>query len=415
MNADTFHPSEIEAVPGFGVEALPYGVVLRGDHQHVCVRLGDHLLDLAVLDEAGLLDSPFDTVGLHDNLDEILAAGPREWAALRAGITRLVVEDAELPMKAVKPLAIAEMVAPFTVADYVDFYSSIHHATNLGKLFRPGDEPLMANWLRLPVGYHGRAGTVVPSGTPVVRPRGLRGNPDGEPTYGPSARLDIELEVGFVVGNGTAMGTSVAVDDADRHVFGVVLVNDWSARDIQAYEYRPLGPFLGKSFATSMSHWVLPLAALEHARVEQPTQDPQPQPYLQGAKDWALALELEVHLQTAGMLERGEPPLQVSAGGFDDLYWTFAQQLAHLTANGASLRPGDLFASGTVSGPEPGTEGSFIELSWNGQRPISLPGGEERSFLEDGDRVILRASAPGPGGSRVRLGEVDGTIVASPT
>ncbi|MFT5222941.1 MAG: fumarylacetoacetase [Glaciecola sp.] len=411
MTDEQFRPSEIPAVEGFGVEALPYGVCLRGDHLHVCVRLGDHLVDLAVLDEAGLLESPFDQEALHGSLDTILAASPEDWALLRDAITTLIVEDAVLPMKAVKPLDIATMVMPFSVADYVDFYSSVHHATNLGKLFRPDDDPIMANWLRLPVGYHGRAGTVVDSGTPIVRPKGLRPNPDGEPSYGPSRRLDIELEVGFVVGNPTDLGTTVEVDNADQHVFGVVLLNDWSARDIQAYEYKPLGPFLGKSFATSISHWVLPLAALTDALVPQPMQDPAPQPYLQASRDWALALELEVHLETAAMRAASDAPVQVSAGGFDDMYWTFAQQLAHMTANGASLRPGDLYASGTVSGPDVGTEGSFIELSWNGQRPIALPGGEERTFLEDGDRIVLRAMAPGPNGSHVALGEVDGTIL----
>ncbi len=395
---------------GFGPHALPYGVVVRGDHRHVCVRLGDHAVDLAVLTEAGVLDGGFAAEELHGSLDAVLAATPDRWQALRDAVTTLVASGTEVPDKAVVALADAELVLPFTVADYVDFYSSVHHATNLGKLFRPGDDPLMPNWLRLPIGYHGRAGTVVATGTDVVRPKGLRPNPEGEPTYGPCRRLDIELEVGFVVGNPTELGDTIAVDDADRHVFGVVLVNDWSARDIQAYEYKPLGPFLGKSFATSASHWVLPLAALSEALVEQPAQDPEPQPYLQASRDWALALDLEVWLQTSAMRERGEDPVRVSAGSFHDLYWTFAQQVAHMAANGATLRAGDFYASGTVSGPEPGTEGSFIELSWNGERPIELPGGETRTFLEDGDRVVLRGSAPGPDGTRIALGEVDGTI-----
>lgn len=402
-----------DTTTGFGPEALPYGVCLRGDHRHVCVRLGDRVIDLAVLAEHDRLGGPFGADDLHGNLDAVLAAGPDDWAALRTAVLQAAAEVDDLPDKAVKPLADVELVAPFTVADYVDFYSSVHHATNLGKLFRPGDDPLMPNWLRLPIGYHGRAGTVVPSGTDVVRPKGLRPNPEGEPTYGPCRRLDIELEVGFVVGNGTVLGDTIAVDDADQHVFGVVLVNDWSARDIQAYEYKPLGPFLGKSFATSMSHWVLPLSALTEALVPQPAQDPTPQLYLQASRDWALALDLEVWLQTSAMRDKGEEPVRVSAGSFHDLYWTFAQQVAHMAANGATLRPGDFYASGTVSGPEPGTEGSFIELSWNGERPIELPNGETRTFLEDGDRVVLRGSAPGPDGSRIALGEVDGTIQPS--
>jgi fumarylacetoacetase len=268
---------------------------------------------------------------------------------------------------------------PFDVADYVDFYSSLEHAANLGRLFRPGQEPLLPNWRWLPVGYHGRAGTVVVSGTDVVRPKGqLKG--EGDPVYAPSRRLDIELELGFVVGVPSELGETVPPERFADHVFGVVLVNDWSARDIQAWEYVPLGPFLGKSFQTSISAWVTPLALLEGARVEAPAQDPGALPHLQGGRDWALDLDLEIELN-------GEV---VSRGNTRTLYWTMPQQLAHATSNGASLRTGDLMASGTISGPEPGSEGSLIEL-WRNTR-----------FLEDGDEVVLRGRM---------LGEVRGRVL----
>src|SRR5581483_11010788 len=271
-------------------------------------------------------------------------------------------------------------------ADYVDFYSSLEHATNLGRMFRPDSEPLLPNWRWLPVGYHGRAGSVVASGTDVVRPNGQRRSPDEDaPTFGPSRRLDFELELGFVVGVGTELGEPVPVEDFERHVFGVVLVNDWSARDIQAWEYVPLGPFLGKSFQTSISAWVTPLALLEEARVEAPEQEPPPLPHLAGGRDWALDLALEVELN-------GET---ISEGNARTLYWTLPQQLAHATSNGAPIRTGDLMASGTISGAEPGTEGSMIEL-YRGER-----------FLADGDELVLR----GRSGNGVELGEVRGRVL----
>jgi fumarylacetoacetase len=273
----------------------------------------------------------------------------------------------------------AHLRLPFDVADYVDFYSSLEHATNLGRMFRPDAEPLLPNWRWLPVGYHGRAGTVVVSGTDVVRPKGqLKG--EGDPIYGASRRLDIELELGFVVGVPSELGETVAPERFDEHVFGVVLVNDWSARDIQAWEYVPLGPFLGKSFQTSISAWVTPLALLEDVRVEAPEQEPPALPHLQGGRDWSLDIDLEIELN-------GEV---VSRGNARTLYWTMPQQLAHVTSNGASLRTGDLMASGTISGPEPGSEGSLIEL-WHNTR-----------FLEDGDEVVLRGSG---------LGEVRGHVL----
>jgi fumarylacetoacetase len=299
------------------------------------------------------------------------------------------------------PLADVTVHMPFTVADYVDFYASEHHARNVGAILRPDSPSLPDAWRHLPIGYHGRAGTVVPSGTDIVRPSGLRRDGDAA-TYGPSARLDIEAEVGFVVGVPSILGRPVTVTAFADHVFGVVLLNDWSARDIQAFEYVPLGPFLGKSFATSISPWVVPLEALEHARVAPPRRDPEPAGYLHDADGdpWGLDLSLEVSWN--GTLV-SRPPVAT-------MYWTAAQQLAHLTANGASLRTGDLYASGTVSGPSRDERGSFLELTWNGAEPLTLVDGSVRTFLEDGDVVTITGSAPGPDASRIGLGEVTGTI-----
>jgi fumarylacetoacetase len=311
--------------------------------------------------------------------------------------------------RAVEPhlfdLAAVELHLPVEIADYVDFYSSEHHAANLGRILRPGTEPLTPNWKHLPIGYHGRAGTVVVSGTPVIRPCGQLPGEEG-PAFGPSRRLDVEAEVGFVVGVPTRAGERVPVAGFPDHVFGVCLVNDWSARDVQAWEYRPLGPFLGKSFLTSVSPWVVPLAAplaaLEAARVAPPVRDPEPLPYLRdGEHPWGLDLTLE--LRVNGEL--------VSRPPFAGTYWTGAQQLAHLTVNGASLRTGDLFASGTVSGSGRDQVGSLIELSDGGRQPIRLADGTTRTFLEDGDVVTIAATAPGPDGAVIGYGEVSGRVL----
>ena len=289
---------------------------------------------------------------------------------------------------------------PFEVADYVDFYSSEHHATNLGRILRPGTAPLTPNWKHLPIGYHGRAGTVAVSGTPVVRPCGQQKG-DGAPVFGPTQRLDVEVEVGFVVGVPSELGRPVPVSAFADHVFGVCLVNDWSARDLQAWEYVPLGPFLGKSFLTSVSPWVVPLDALKAARVPPPARDPRPLPYLRDDDEpWGLDLTLELRLNGEVM---SRPP-------FAGMYWTPAQQLAHLTVNGANLRTGDLLASGTVSGPERDQRGSLIELSWGGTEPVELADGSTRTFLEDGDVVSITATAPGANGERVHFGEVTGRV-----
>jgi fumarylacetoacetase len=340
---------------------LAYGVLRGGG---VVARVDGRVLDVRALDP--ILDTP--------SLNALMAAGPEVWRQVRGRLD----EGREL--------ASAELGMPFEVADYVDFYSSLDHATNLGRMFRPDAEPLLPNWRHLPVGYHGRAGTVVPSGTPVRRPRGQRPGPE----FGPSARLDIELEAGFVIGTPSQMGEPVPVERALGHVFGMVLVNDWSARDIQAWEYQPLGPFLGKSFATSVSHWMVPLDELADRRVPREPQDPEPLPYL-AEEPWAYDIALKVELNGT----------EIATSNTRHLYWSIAQQIAHLTVNGASLRTGDLLATGTISGPEREERGSLIELSWNGQEPIELADGSKRTFLEDGDEVVL-------GGDP--LGEVRGRI-----
>jgi fumarylacetoacetase len=333
---------------------LAYGVLEGGG---LCARTGGRVRDLR--DEAG-------------SLDELMQRGPAAWEQLRDR-----VEDAP-------ELQAAELGMPFAVADYVDFYSSVHHASNVGRMFRPDADPLPPNWLHLPVAYHGRAGTVVPSGTPIRRPSGQRG--PGQ--FGPTEGLDFELELGFVIG--VASEGPVPVERALDHVFGAVLLNDWSARDIQGWEYQPLGPFLGKSFATSVSAWVVPLSELLDLRVEAEPQDPEPLPYLREAP-WAFDIPLEVELNGT----------VIARSNARHLYWSVAQQIAHLTSNGASMRVGDLLGTGTISGPERDQRGCLLELSWAGREPLDLPGGATRTFLEDGDEVVLRGEP---------LGEVRGRI-----
>ena len=380
----------------FPLENLPYGVFTPpGGPSRVGVRIGDHVLDLA--------DALDDPVFAAPALNPFMRQGPRRWREVRERVTDLLSDSGhrDRVSPALTPVDAVTLALPFEVADYVDYYASLHHAQNVGRMFRPDDEPLTPNWRHLPIGYHGRSGTVVVSGTPVVRPRGQHRAPsDPAPVFGPSRRLDFEAEVGFVVGVPSALGRPVGVDDIDRHVFGVVLVNDWSARDIQAWEYRPLGPYLGKSFATSISPWVVPLPALHAARCTPPQQDPRPLPYLRGAHDWGLDLDLAVAIN--GHV--------VARPRFAQMYWTPAQQLAHMTVNGASLRTGDLYASGTVSGPERTQRGSLLELAWNGTEPLDVGDGETRRFLEDGDIVAISATAPGPPGTRIGFGAVTGTI-----
>jgi fumarylacetoacetase len=350
-------------VSGYGVFSRP------GEEPRVGFRLDDSVLDVS------------DLVAGRD-LNDFFARGRDAWEETHGRVQER--RDSELI-----PLADVQLHLPFRVADYIDFYSSLEHATNLGKILRPGQEPLLPNWRHLPIGYHGRAGTVVISGTDIRRPSGQRKPPDADaPTFGPTQKLDIELELGFVVGPPSSLGEPVPIAEALDHVFGAVLVNDWSARDIQGWEYQPLGPFLGKSFATSISPWVVPLSTLE--RVSAPPQEPEPLDYLR-AEPWAYDIELEVVLNDEA----------ISQTNAQHLYWNVEQQVAHATSNGAGLRTGDLLASGTISGPDPGSYGSLIELTWNGERPLELADGSTRTFLEDNDEVVLRSPV---------LGEVRGRI-----
>jgi len=360
----------------------------------VGVRVGDSVLDL--------VSALGEDVFAEPSLNAFLAQGRTRWSDVRARITELLTEPRHRASveRALHPLSGVRLHRPFEVGDYVDFYASENHATNVGRLFRPGGEALMPNWKHLPVGYHGRSGTVVLSGTPVTRPRGQRPG-EGAPTFGPSRRLDFEAEVGFVVGVGSPLGSPVAVDAFAEHVFGAFLVNDWSARDIQAWESRPLGPFLAKSFATSISPWVVPLEALARARVRPPPQHPEPLPYLTGSGHDGFDLALEIQLN-GQVISR--PP-------FASMYWTPAQMLAHLTVNGASTRTGDFYASGTVSGPDRDQRGCLLELSWGGAEPLTLPDGSVRSFLEDGDEVTITATAPGADGTAIGFGEVTGRVL----
>ena len=391
---------------GFDLTNLPYGIITHaGTPPQIAVAIGQHALPLGAATEAGLFDNTLDDptpLLTADTLNPLMAAGPRTWRAVRARVTDRLESRAHAP--AVQPLLLplpqTRNHLPFTVADYTDFFSSRHHAENLGRILRPGTEPLHPNWTHLPAGYHGRAGSITVSGTPVTRPHGQRIPPnDTQPVYGPTIRLDFEAEVGFIVGVPTRTGQTLTVDEFSDHVFGAVLVNDWSARDIQAWEYQPLGPFLGKSFATSVSPWIVTLDALAEARVAPPHQDPAPLPHLIG-DHWGYDLRLRVELNGTPI---SEPP-------FAGLYWTPAQQLAHLTSNGAPLRTGDLLASGTVSGPEPHQRGSLIELTWNGGYPLLLADGTTRTFLADGDTVTITATAPGPPGTHIGFGAVTGTI-----
>lgn len=399
----------------YGPDNLPFGIVSDGTgRRRPAVAYGDQVIDLDALVGRKLLDAePLRGVAV---LNDFLAAGLTTWRAVRSRLQHLLGTAASGEERAgvtacMVPRAAVAMHLPVAIGDYVDFYSSLEHATNLGRILRPNAEPLLPNYRHIPIGYHGRAGTVVISGTPIRRPHGQR-LPAGAnaPEFAPSALLDVELEMGWFTGPGNALGEPIPADAVREHVFGYVLLNDWSARDIQAWEYQPLGPFLGKSFATSISPWIVTLDALEPFRVAEPVREPEPLPYLRAAEPWAYDLELELLLQTAQMREHGDAAVGVSRTNFRAMYWTIAQQLAHVTSNGATVRPGDLFGTGTISGSAQGTQGSFIELTSRGANRLTLPDGETRGFLEDGDTVTLRGRAV-RGTMRIGLGEVTGTIV----
>ena len=402
----------------FPIQNLPYGVFVppEASAPRVGVAIGDRVLDLAVLQEEGHFDHP-DVQAAEPfseaTLNSFMGLGQDAWSSVRTRLQDLLRADTPdlrdndaLRKRALHDRAAVTMRMPVDVGDYTDFYSSEHHARNVGSMFRDPENALKPNWKHLPVGYHGRASSVILSGEDVRRPCGqTRPDADKPPVYGPSQLLDFELEVGFFVGPGNPRETPIPIEETPQHIFGFCLVNDWSARDIQGWEYEPLGPFLGKSFATSISPWIVPTAALLPFRVSGPEQDPAPLDYLQQEDDWTFDVALEVGLQTPSM----DAPHTVCETNFRHMYWTVCQQLAHHTVNGCNMRPGDLLASGTISGPTKDSYGSMLELSWRGQEPVELPGGETRSFLEDGDHVVMRGHADGDD-YQIGFGSVEGTV-----
>ncbi|MEO8593617.1 MAG: fumarylacetoacetase [Candidatus Solibacter sp.] len=403
----------------FPIENLPYGVFRHAERAPaIGAAIGNQILDLRACLEAGLLDElPVETRAATgtQTLNALMALTPRHWRDLRVRLTALLTAGAEAEPHLV-PMQDATMLLPVHIGDYTDFYASLHHATNVGSLFRP-DHPLLPNYKHVPIGYHGRASSIVVSGTPVRRPHGQAMTPGAEgPRFGLTRALDYELEAGFFIGGGNELGEPVPMDAAADRVFGMCLVNDWSARDIQAWEYQPLGPFLAKSFATSISPWVVTLEALAPYRVPRmvrPAGDPAPLPYLESAGDrerGALDVMLEVEIASAQMRAAGLPPFRLSRSNLKDLYWTVAQMVAHHTSNGCNLRAGDLLATGTVSGAERDARGCLMEITRRGAELVTLPGGETRKFLEDGDEITLRGYCERPGLPRIGLGECTGRV-----
>jgi fumarylacetoacetase len=406
----------------FPIQNLPYGVFLDAGRQRIGVAIGHQILDLAACAHAGLLAGlPRDLFAActAEWLNPLMALGAPKWAELRGHLTGLLSSEAAAPVRerlapCLVPMRNALMQLPAQIGDYTDFYASIHHARRVGALFRP-DNPLLPNYKHIPIAYHGRSSSIVASGTEIRRPHGQTKSVSGNPGFGPSRSLDYELEVGLFVGPGNPLGRPIPIAQAEQHIFGLCLVNDWSARDIQTWEYQPLGPFLAKSFATTVSCWVVPLAALAPYRVpipERESGDPEPLPYLSppSAQCGAIDLTLEAYIQSRLMRSTGAPCMQLSAASLRHLYWTPAQMLAHHTSNGCNLRPGDLLATGTVSGPEEGCEGCLLEKRHNPEA-ICLPSGELRTFLEDGDRIALRGYCHKPGLPRIGFGECTGTVV----
>ena len=412
----------------FPIQNLPFGIFSRkGDTPRVGVAIGDQIVDVTECEKANVWGADGRDVArlcADSSLNRVAASSRDALSAFRARLSELLAGAPNesgikpLPDRALIPMAEAEMHLPARIGDYTDFYASIYHATNVGKLFRP-DNPLLPNYKYVPIAYHGRASSIVLSGTPVKRPRGQSlASGASTPTFGPSELLDYEAEIGFFVGKGNALGEPVAIDEAAEHIFGVCLVNDWSARDIQSWEYQPLGPFLSKNFATTISPWVVTMEALEPYRVPaffRPPTDPPPLPYLRSEKEkdeGGIDLTIEVYLRSILMREGHMRPHLVSRASLGDMYWTPAQMLTHHASNGCNLQPGDLFASGTVSGPEPASQGCMLELTRRGAEPITLPTGEERKFLHDGDEVIMRGVLEREGAARIGMGECAGRVVA---
>jgi fumarylacetoacetase len=407
----------------FPIENLPYGVFRQGEETRIGVAVGDYILDLKACVGDGVLaplPAPICSACEAAVLNPLMSLGPELWSALRHHLTVMLdAEQGKAPLRRrIEPLLVpmrnVTMELPAQIGDYTDFYASIHHATRVGRLFRP-DNPLMPNYKYVPIGYHGRASSIVISGTDIRRPCGQTKRGASEPTFGPTQSLDYELEIGAFVGPGNPLGQPIPAADAERHIFGLCLVNDWSARDMQSWEYQPLGPFLAKNFATTISPWIVPMEALTPYRVpvaERAKGDPQPLPYLRSPIDNrdGIDLTVEAYLQSRKMAEEGAKGILFSRANLRDLYWTIPQLFIHHSSNGCNLRPGDLLATGTVSGPEAGSEGCFLERKLNPE-PLRLPGGQVRTFLEDGDRITLRAYTQTPGLPRIGFGECTARIL----
>ncbi len=409
----------------FPIQNLPYGVFRSADGFHVGAAIGDHILDLHACANHKLLTGLSEEITAAcraDRLNDLMRLGPAAWRTLRRRLAAMLDVNEASPetQDSVRPHLVpmqeVEMELPAEIGDYTDFYASIHHATRVGALLRP-DNPLLPNYKHLPIGYHGRASSIVVSGTEIKRPCGQTRSATGAPEFGPTGKLDYELEVGFFVGQGNRLGEPIPIAEAERHIFGACLVNDWSARDVQTWEYQPLGPFLGKSFATTISAWVVPMEALEPYRVKaenRPQGDPEPLEYLRELEGHrgAIDVTLEVYFESRLMRQTGTPAMRLSEANLSELYWTPAQLLAHHTSNGCNLRPGDLLATGTVSGRDEGSEGCLLEKRHNPQ-PINLPSGEVRTFLEDGDRVTMRGYCQKAGLPRIGFGECTGMVVGA--
>jgi fumarylacetoacetase len=412
-------------LPGtdFPIQNLPYGVFDRGKALTcIGVAIGDQILDLTSAAESNCIsgiDEITDEALMDEPLNLLMALGQERWSALRRAIFNLLREGSESRAdieKCLVPQSEVRMLLPAVIGDYTDFYASIFHATNVGSMFRP-DNPLLPNYKWVPIGYHGRASSIVPNGTPIHRPSGQLKALDADiPTFAPSKRLDYELEVGVFIGAGNELGHPIPLDEAEEHAFGLCLVNDWSARDVQAWEYQPLGPFLAKNFATTISPWIVSLEALAPFRVpafKRDAADPQPLPHLYSDSDQqhgGLDLTLEVLIATRKMRDENVAPHLISRGNFRHMYWTISQLIAHHASNGCNLQPGDLLASGTVSGPDKESRGCLLEMTWGGKEPLQLPNSEKRAFLEDGDEVILRGYCEKPGATRIGFGECRGVI-----
>ena len=420
-------PSAQAAGTDFPIQNLPLGVFETADGRvGIGVAIGDQVVDLRVAREAALLGSLPAAIAAAleaTTLNAVIALGRPALSAVRQAVQGMLRADTEAGRAAPRvpgllhPMASLRLRLPVEVGDYTDFYASVDHATNVGSMFRP-DNPLLPNYRHVPIGYHGRASSIVPTGTPVHRPMGqVSAKPEGPPTFAPTARLDYELEVGAVIGAGNPLGTPIPLAEAEAHLAGLVLVNDWSARDVQAWEYQPLGPFLAKNFATTISPWLVTLDALAPYRVParaRTADEPAPLPYLTDGRDQTqggFAITLEVWIRTARMREAGTPAERLSRGSFAQMYWTLGQMLTHHASGGCNLRPGDLIASGTVSGPEQSSRGCLLELTWRGAEPVTFSNGETRAFLADGDEVILRGWCEAPGRARIGFGDCRGTVV----